>query len=150
MRHALLLAAAIASVTLLVNTSAQASSFTAVEINLRAGPSTRYPSLDVLPEGTPLHIVGCTKGYRWCDVQAAARRGWVSGAYIDVEHESQRMRVPAYVHVVHEPVIPTVSFSINSYWSDHYADRDFYDDIDTWDDVDWEDEPPPPEWDPSW
>lgn len=150
MRYALILAAAIAGAAFLGNNSAQAGSYAAAEINMRAGPSTRYPSIGILPEGMPLNVLGCTNGYRWCDVEAFGRRGWVSGAYIEIEHASQRLRVPAYVHAVHEPVVPTVSFSIGTYWSDHYADRDFYDEIDTWDDVDWEADAPPPGWDPSW
>lgn len=150
MRHAFILAAAIAGAAFLGKNTAQAGSYAAAEINMRAGPSTHYPSIDILPEGIPLNVAGCTNGYRWCDVEAAGRRGWVSGAYIDIDYESQRLRVPAYAHVVREPVVPTVSFSVGTYWRDHYSDQDFYDDIDTWDDFAWEADAPPPGWDPNW
>ncbi len=150
MRHALFLAATIAGTAFLGNNSALAGSYAAVEINMRAGPSTRYPAIDLVRGGMPLNVLGCTNGYRWCDVEASGRRGWVSGAYIEIEHDTQRLRVPAYVQVVHEPVVPTVSFSINTYWSEHYSDREFYSEIHDWDEVDWEADAPPPGWDPNW
>jgi uncharacterized protein YraI len=150
MRNALILAAAITGAAILGNTTALAGSYAAAEINMRAGPSTHYPSMGILPEGLPLKVVGCTKGNRWCDVEASGRRGWVSGAYITIDYEARRLRVPAYAHVMYEPVVPTVSFNIGTYWSDHYADQDFYSDIDTWDDFAWEDDVPPPGWDPNW
>ncbi len=150
MRNALILAAAIAGAATFTNNAAQAGSYAAAEINMRAGPSTRYPSIGILPQGIPLNVLGCTNGYRWCDVEVSGCRGWVSGAYVEIEHDSQRLRAPAYVRVVRESAVPTVSFSINSYWSDHYEDRDFYHEIDAWDDVNWEADEPPPGWDPSW
>ncbi|MBC2775112.1 SH3 domain-containing protein [Rhizobium sp. AQ_MP] len=150
MRYALILSTAIAGVAILGSAAAQAGTYAAAEINMRAGPSTRYPSIGILPEGIPLNVFGCTNGYRWCDVEVSGRRGWVSAAYIDIDYDSQRVRIPAYAHLVQDPSLPTVSFSINSYWSHYYSDQDFYDQIETWDDIDWEDDAPPPGWMPGW
>lgn len=150
MRNKLIFASAIVAAVVVGSQSAQAGSYAAAELNVRAGPSTRFPSLGVLPEGAPIHVFGCTRGYRWCDVQAGGRRGWVSAAYIEMDYEARRVRVPVYVHQVSEPVVPTVSFSVESYWPSHYSGYDFYDERDTWDDVDWESDGPPPGWDPDW
>lgn len=150
MRNSLILAAAIVGSALLGNASAQAGSYAPAEISMRAGPSMHYPSIGILPEGTDLNVLGCANGYRWCDIEASGRQGWVSGVHVEIDHDAQRLRVPAYVHAGREPVVPVVSFSIDTYWSDHYVDRGFYGEIDSFDDVDWEADAPPPGWDPSW
>jgi uncharacterized protein YraI len=150
MRYTLLFATAIAGAVSLWSPSAHAGSYAANDINMRAGPSTHYPSIGIVPEGTALNVYGCTRGYRWCDVAASGQRGWVSAAYIEIDYDARRVRVPAYAHVAPEPVAPTVSFNIHTYWSSHYPDQDFYDQIDSWDDYDWESDAPPPGWESDW
>jgi uncharacterized protein YraI len=150
MQQKLILAAMLAGAALFNSQSAIAGSYAVTEINMRAGPSTHYPSIGILPEGISLHVFGCTKGYRWCDVEASGRRGWVSAAYIDVDYDAHRVRVPVYVREVDEPTVPTVSFNINTYWSSHYSDYEFYHEMNSWDDYDWEADAPPPGWDPQW
>ena len=146
MRQVLTLATALAVTVIIGNNRADAGSYAAAEINLRAGPGIRYPSVRILPAGAPFKILGCTKGYSWCDIGAFGGRGWVSGAYIGIEYDSQTLRLPAYLHSAHESAMPIDSFDINNYWFDHYSDQGFYNDIETWDNVDWEADVPPPGW----
>ena len=150
MRQTFILAATFVGVAFLSSQPALAGTYSAAEINMRAGPSTHYPSIGILPEGVSLQVFGCTNGYRWCDVEARGRRGWVSAAYIDIDYDARRIRVPVYAHQAQEPIVPTVSFDINTYWSGHYTDYDFYRDMDSWGDFDWEADAPPPGWDPDW
>lgn len=136
--------------TLLGGTTPAAAEYTTADVNMRAGPSVRYPSLGTIPEGSFVEVTGCTRGYRWCDVRAGGRRGWMSGAYVGVEYEARRLPMPAYVRSVVRPSVPIVSFNLNSYWESNYSDYDFYRNHDDWDGVDWEHDDNPPGWDPQW
>lgn len=150
MRRIVIHAVALACAAFIGKQAAHAGSYAAAEINMWAGPSTRYPFIGSLPEGTSLHVFGCTKRFRWCDVEGGGRRGWVSAAYIDVAYDTRRVRVPMYVRDVDAPMAPTISFNISTYWSSHYSSCDFYEDVDTWDDLDWETDAPPLGWEPDW
>jgi len=99
-------------------------------VNMRAGPSTRYPAVAVIPNGTSLEIRGCLADTPWCDVQFYGGRGWVSGQYVQATYERRRIYVgPQY----YRPLgIPTVTFSVGPYWDRYYRNRDFYRDRDRW------------------
>ncbi len=117
-------------------------------VNMRSGPSTRYPAVVVIPVGAPITIYGCMSNVNWCDVSFAGGRGWVSGNYIQTTYRSNRVYVaPNYYRGLG---IPSVSFDVNTYWGRYYRDRDFYGDRDRWRRYDWRSErplPPPPRWD---
>jgi hypothetical protein len=53
----------------------------AIDVNLRAGPSNSAPVLTVLPAGTPVHIAGPGQG-GWVQVDSPRGRGWVYGRYL--------------------------------------------------------------------
>ncbi len=116
-----------------------ASAFSSANVNMRSGPSTRYPAVIVIPSGSRVNVQGCLSSANWCDVAYAGYRGWVSGSYLQTSYSQRRVRVaPQY----YRPLgIPTVSFSIGRYWDDHYRGRPFYRDRDRWRDGDgWRDD----------
>jgi uncharacterized protein YraI len=128
-------------------------------VNMRSGPSTGYPAVDVIPVGAAVTIYGCMSSVNWCDVAFVGGRGWVSGNYVQATYRSNRVYVaPDYYEGLG---IPMVTFDVGNYWGRYYRDRDFYRDRDRWDRYDWRREsrlppppPPPPRWDrdgaPRW
>ncbi|WP_337270617.1 SH3 domain-containing protein [Oryzifoliimicrobium ureilyticus] len=128
---ALLLAPAIAEA---------AEGFATANVNMRAGPSTAYPAVVVIPVGAPLDIHGCLAEVPWCDVSFYGGRGWVAGRYVQVAYRQRRVYVgPEY----YRPLgIPTIQFSVGNYWDRYYRDRDFYRERDRW-----RRSPPRPDWD---
>jgi uncharacterized protein YraI len=52
------------------------------DLNLRAGPSTGYQSVGVLPNGAIVDVRGCTTGYTWCRVNYQGYDGWASSRYL--------------------------------------------------------------------
>jgi uncharacterized protein YraI len=115
-----------------------ATAIATANVNMRSGPSTRYPAVVVIPAGARVDIRGCLSSANWCDVAAAGYRGWVSGSYLQTSYSQRRVYVdPQY----YRPLgIPTVTFSIGRYWDDHYRGRPFYRERDRWRDGDWRDE----------
>ncbi|MCM2475175.1 SH3 domain-containing protein [Rhizobium sp. CG5] len=107
-----------------------ATAYATANVNMRSGPSTEYPPILVVPASSPIEIYGCLSAANWCDVAYGSYRGWISGSYLQTTYSQQRIYVgPQY----YEPLgIPTVTFSIDSYWDRHYRSRDFYRDRDRW------------------
>jgi uncharacterized protein YraI len=118
---ALLLAPAIAE---------SADGFATANVNMRAGPSTQYPAVTVIPAGESVEIHGCLADVPWCDVEFYGGRGWVAGRYVQALYQERRVYVgPEY----YRPLgIPTVVFSIGNYWDRYYRNRDFYRERDHW------------------
>ncbi|WP_099865397.1 SH3 domain-containing protein [Pararhizobium haloflavum] len=116
-------AAALAAALFAPSIASAATGYVTTNLNVRAGPSTQYPAVTVFPVGSRVDVIGCTSGPGWCDVQAGGVRGWVSASYLDLSYQSRRVRAPSYIGRVG---IPTVTFSIGSYWDNHYRGRDFY------------------------
>ncbi len=137
--------------------AAAAPAYSTANVNMRSGPSTQYPPVLVIPAGSRVDIQGCMQSANWCDVAYAGYRGWVSGSYLQTTYSQRRVYVdPQY----YRPLgIPTITFSIGSYWDRHYRDRDFYRDRDRWRDGDYRPRPPrddrdyrprPPRDEPDW
>jgi uncharacterized protein YraI len=105
--------------------------------NLRAGPSGDYPVVARLGPGQPFEVLGCTSGYRWCDVVLPdGLRGWVHAGAIDYVYEDRRLPLATYGATIG---VPIVGFTIGNYWADHYRDRPWYREP-RW----WHGRPPPP------
>lgn len=121
--------------------------YSVVNLNIRSGPSIRFPAVRRLAAGSSLTIYGCLANYRWCDVSASGVRGWVSGAHVQFVHEARRVYVPAYAA---QSEIPIVTFNVVSYWHDNYRDYGFYGEIDHWDGYHWGDDGDPPGWRDNW
>ncbi|WP_245448196.1 SH3 domain-containing protein [Bradyrhizobium nitroreducens] len=127
--------------------AASRAGYSGVNLNIRSGPSVRFPAVGMLGAGSGLVIHGCLDRYAWCDVSASGMRGWASGAHIQFVHDERRVYVPAYAAQVE---IPIVTFNVINYWGDYYRDRDFYHDLDRWSSYHWEDDGSPPGWRDNW
>lgn len=117
--------------TLFLPAAAQAAEgFATANVNMRSGPSTRYPAVTVIPVGTPVEIHGCLSDTPWCDVSFYSGRGWVAGRYVQANYQSRRVYVePDYYGALG---VPIVTFEVNRYWDRHYRNRDFYRDRDNY------------------
>ncbi len=128
-------------------TAADIAGYSGVNLNVRSGPSVRFPPIGMLGAGSALTIHGCLARYTWCDVSAPGLRGWASGAHIKFIYEARHVYVPGYAAQVE---VPIVTFNLPSYWDDYYRDYDFYGELDRWSQYRWEDDGAPPGWRDNW
>lgn len=107
-----------------------ADGFSTANVNMRSGPSTRYPAVAVIPLDTELEIHGCLADVPWCDVSFYRGRGWVAAQYIATDYRQNRVYLqPRY----YRPLgIPTITFNLGNYWERNYRNRDFYRDRERW------------------
>jgi uncharacterized protein YraI len=129
-KNILLKAAGIVLLCLTPAVAQAAEGFATANVNMRAGPSTAYPAVTVIPAGASVEIHGCLADVPWCDVEFYDGRGWVAGRYVQALYQQRRVYVePEY----YRPLgIPTVVFSVGNYWDRYYRNRDFYRDRDRW------------------
>lgn len=122
--------AAVAALVLAPAIAEAAEGYATANVNMRAGPSTQYPAVTVIPAGESVEIHGCLADVPWCDVEFYGGRGWVAGAYVQAVYQQRRVYVgPEY----YRPLgIPTVVFSVGNYWDRYYRDRNFYHERDRW------------------
>jgi hypothetical protein len=59
-------------------------------LNVRSGPATRYPVIDVLQRGETVRVSTCDGG--WCRVNRAGIVGWASQRYLDRTGASSGVR----------------------------------------------------------
>jgi len=59
-----------------------ATAVASASLNVRSGPSTKYAVVARLPAGAAVHVIGCTRSLRWCDISYGGIRGWVAGRYL--------------------------------------------------------------------
>ncbi|MCK5931290.1 MAG: SH3 domain-containing protein [Fulvimarina manganoxydans] len=124
---------------------ASSKAFATTDVNLRAGPSTSYPAVDVVRDGDPVRVFGCLQTRSWCDVSYGGARGWMSSNYLAYQGPRYRYEGTRAVEVIEAPVI---TFSLGGYWGDHYRSRDFYRDRARYDrDPDWRDHRRDERWD---
>jgi uncharacterized protein YraI len=121
-------AAVLAGLGLLALSGARAearpwSGYVVANVNERAGPSTIYPSVIVIPAWSPVVIYGCLGDYTWCDVSWGPQRGWVAAAYIQVTYGSQPVPLANYIAPLGVPII---AFDFDTYWDDYYRGRPFF------------------------
>ncbi|PDT52349.1 MULTISPECIES: SH3 domain-containing protein [Sinorhizobium] len=130
MKSTFLGAAALCALSLMPVLAEAAEGFATANVNMRSGPSTRYPAVTVIPSGESVEIHGCLADRPWCDVSFYGGRGWVAGLYVQALYRSNRVYVePEY----YRPLgIPTVVFEFDRYWDRNYRGRDFYRDRDRW------------------
>jgi uncharacterized protein YraI len=119
-----LMAIAAAAAFLLPVAAQAAEGFATGNVNMRSGPSTRYPAVTVIPVGTALEIHGCLADTPWCDVSFYNGRGWVAGRYVQAQYQQRRVYVePDYYRSLG---IPLVTFELGTYWDRNYRNRSFY------------------------
>lgn len=124
---------ALAAVLVAAQADAASSAFATSNVNLRAGPSTSYPKITVVPAGASLINNGCLADYSWCDVSFANYRGWLSARYIQVAYQGQRQTLSP--GLAFAAGIAVTAFT-QSYWNNYYRGYPWYN---TWGRY-----PPPP------
>ena len=87
-------------------------------VNVRAGPDPAFPVVTWLHRQTDVHVVGCTVGWRWCDIVAGRAHGWVDATYLSGAFRNQRT--------------PFLKFDVESYWDEHYRSRSWYPSKSSW------------------
>jgi uncharacterized protein YraI len=103
--------------------AAQQLAYAAKDVNLRAGPDRDYPVVAIARTGVALTVMGCLPDYRWCDVIVGASRGWVYAGNIAYPYQGATVPVLTYGALLG---IGIVTFSIGSYWDDHYRYDPWY------------------------
>jgi uncharacterized protein YraI len=93
------------------------SAVTSQAVNVRAGPDRVFPLVTWLPRGTPVQVIGCTSGWRWCDIVTGRTRGWVYSRYLMNWFRNRS---------------PIITFSVGSYWDLHYRGRPWYSNRSGW------------------
>ena len=110
-------------IALTAGADAASRAFATTDVNLRAGPSTSYPAVDVVGAGDNVRVFGCLSTRSWCDVGYSGIRGWMSSNYLVEDYKVRRYTGPRVVDEIDAPII---SFSVGSYWDNHYRGRNFY------------------------
>ena len=103
--------------------SATAVSIATAKVNLRAGPSTTYPVVTVVPQGARIFTYGCAADYTWCDVAFGNYRGWVSASYLQVVYAGR----PVVLTPALAPVVGLTVVEFNRvYWDTYHAAQPWY------------------------
>ncbi len=101
---------------------------TTADVNMRAGPGSRYPVVTTVPEDREVYIHGCLADFEWCDVSWRRQRGWVFSDYLEGIYGQSY--VPFYEYR-RRTSLPVITFGFN-YWDRNYRDRPWFDDWDRW------------------
>jgi len=118
---------ALTAFALLVATASFASAATVAiatgNVNLRAGPSTAYPVVTVVPVGARITTHGCLTGYSWCDIAFGTYRGWVAASYIQVVYKGG----PVVLTPAIAPAVGVAVVAYNrAYWDAYYPAYPWY------------------------
>lgn len=102
---------------------AATSAVATANVNLRAGPSTAYPAVTIVPAGTTIATFGCVSGYSWCDVGVGPYRGWIAASYLQVLYRGTPVVLTA-------PVAPAIGLTVvtfdRAYWDTYYRASPWY------------------------
>lgn len=107
---------------------AQTATSTA-DVNMRAGPGTRFPVVTTIPENRDVTLLGCEQNFNWCDVSWANNRGWVFADYLDVRWRGMERSVS---EVGPRIELPIIGFTVGDYWGRHYAQQPWFDEQARW------------------
>ncbi|MFO1413916.1 MAG: SH3 domain-containing protein [Burkholderiales bacterium] len=124
--------------------AAAQTAVTTSAVNVRAGPDRSFPLVTWLRGGTPVTVMGCLDGWRWCDVIAGRDRGWVHASYLAFPWGGSTVTI---LNGGPTLGLPLVTFSVGSYWGAHYRGRPWFPNQRYWDSR-WQRHPPPPVWRP--
>jgi uncharacterized protein YraI len=130
-RYLMPLAASFVAIVAAPSLAAAQDAIVTADLNMRAGPSTSFPVVDVIPESAPVDVHGCLSGYSWCDVSSQGNRGWVSANYLSYAASGSYVPLIEYTSNVE---IPIITYSVGSYWDTYYRDRPWYGRRSIWND----------------
>lgn len=100
------------------------NAYPVTDVNLRAGPGTKYPVLVTVPTDAPVTILGCLEDYTWCDTIFEDHRGWMSSIYLAGYYDGEYYLLSDYAPDLGYQV---VTFNRAAYWDSYYQDEQFYD-----------------------
>lgn len=103
--------------------SAATVSVATANVNLRAGPSTSYPVVTVVPAGSRVVTHGCVSGYTWCDIAFGNFRGWLSAKYIQLVYNGAPVVLTPAVAPAAGVTVVTYS---RAYWDRYYVAYPWY------------------------
>lgn len=104
--------------------------FTTNDVNMRAGPGSRFPVVTTIPADRQVYIHGCLSNWDWCDVSWRRNRGWVFSDNLEAVYRNRRLTIYDYRGVVD---IPVANFGF-IYWDRYYRNRPWFDEWDRWGD----------------
>lgn len=104
--------------------------YATANVNLRAGPDTDFPVVDVIPDSDPVDVRGCLNDESWCDVIWEGNRGWVFSEYLALDYRGDMRPLPDIG--VEAFGIPIISFAATDYWGRYYVGRPWYRDRTRW------------------
>ncbi|WP_310618567.1 SH3 domain-containing protein [Flexibacterium corallicola] len=108
-----------------IDAEAAVTAVTVSSVNMRAGPSTSYPSVAVVPGGSTVTTYGCQDDYSWCDVAYGSSRGWVSASGLQTTYNGQTSTfTPALAAAIG---ISVIAFN-QAYWNRYYRNYPWYGD----------------------
>jgi uncharacterized protein YraI len=61
------------------------------DLNVRAGPGSRYPVVGVLAAGQSATLTGCIANSKWCTIAAANGPAWVYSDYVTADFGGSRV-----------------------------------------------------------
>ena len=122
-RYLIPVAASLVATMAVPSIAAAQDAIVTTDLNMRAGPSTSFPVVDVIPASAPVDVHGCLTGYSWCDVSSQGNRGWVSASYSS--YAAGGGYVPLFDYTS-EIEIPIITYSVEPYWDTYYRGRPWY------------------------
>ena len=106
-----------------------APAYTNAPSEIYAGPDGSYPAVARVDGGTPVEVMGCVRGYSWCDVALPGLRGWIYGGSLNYDYEGSPVPLLEYGPRIGLPII---GFSVGNYWGNFYRGQPWYHDRDRW------------------
>jgi uncharacterized protein YraI len=126
MNHKYFITAAVLSGLFAMPAAAKAAdirAYTNTSAALLAGPDTFYPPVAQVASGADVQIMGCTDGFKWCDVEWNGNRGWINANNLNSNYNNRRVSIIEYGPRAN---LPVVVFEQKPYWDSYYHDRPFY------------------------
>jgi len=117
------LAAALTGLVVAPNLASALPAVTTESTDLRAGPALDFPVVDQIPSGVTVNVLGCVRGYRWCDVSWRDARGWVPAQELAYLYRGERVTIVEYGPRIG---LPVVGFTFDTYWDRYYRSRSWY------------------------
>ncbi len=100
--------------------------YAAPQLEIKAGPDDRYPTVGTVRTDTRLEINGCLRNWSWCDVSSQRVRGWVRGRDVQVDRGGNRINWGSPWNV------PQSDFDFDTYWDNNYRGQQFYGERNRW------------------
>ena len=92
---------------------------------LRTGPDRSFPTIMRVQRSSTVDVIGCTSGYRWCDVEVNGERGWLQSNQLQMVYNGRRGSLSRLGPLMDLMIL---QFNFGDYWDNHYRSRPWYND----------------------